>query len=224
MKSWGVVRIYSRLRKNYGAQAWWPAQSRFEIMVGAVLTQNTAWTNVEHAIGNLKTAGALTPAKIVDLPIQTLAGLLRPSGCYNVKSKRLRSLCRWLLDQGGHTRLDRVATPQLRASLLAVHGIGPETADAILLYAFTRPVFVVDAYTRRLFSRVGRIDGDESYAEIQCLFESKMKPEAADFNEYHALIVAHGKAVCRSTPRCKQCCLRPGCLHRPAWDRKEGQI
>ena len=197
----------------HGAQAWWPARSRFEIMVGAVLTQNTAWTNVEHALANLERAGALSPATIVDLPPRTLAGLLRPSGCYNVKSKRLRALCQWLLDEGGHAGLGKVATPELRASLLAVHGIGPETADAILLYAFKRPVFVVDAYTRRLFSRIGRINGSESYTDIQRLFESKMKPETDDFNEYHALIVAHGKQVCRSAPRCDRCCLRPGCLH-----------
>lgn len=205
--------VYRRLEAAYGPQHWWPGDSRFEIMVGAVLTQNTAWTNVERAIANLKGARALTPEAVVDAPHRRLATWLRPSGYFNIKAGRLKSLCRWLIAQGGVRALVRMNTHDLRAALIAVHGIGPETADDIVLYAFNRPVFVIDAYTRRIFARLGLIKGDEGYEHLRHWFEAELGPDVPVFNEYHALIVKHGKDVCRKRPRCGECCLLPYCGH-----------
>jgi len=209
-----LLAVYQRLHGAHGPQSWWPGDTRFEIMVGAVLTQNTAWTNVEKAIANLKTAHALTPEAIAAAPHRRLAAWLRPSGYFNVKAQRLRAFCRWLLEQGGERRLARWPTARLRAALLTVHGVGPETADDILLYAFNRPVFVIDAYTRRLFRRLGVIDGGEHYESLRELFEARLGADVPLFNEYHALIVAHAKEVCRPRPRCAGCCLRRMCPSR----------
>lgn len=155
---------------------------------------------------------------IVALPPPQLAELLKPSGYFNVKAARLRSLCLWLQQQGGVAKLARRDTLGLRAALLDVHGVGPETADDILLYAFARPVFVVDAYTRRLFARLGVIAGTEPYEQVRCGFETALGADAALFNEYHALIVAHANQVCRPRPQCERCCLARGCPARE--DRK----
>jgi len=203
--------VFRSLHRHHGPQHWWPGDSRFEVMVGAVLTQNTAWINVERAIANLKRARALTPQAIVRAPVARLASWLRPSGYFNVKAKRLRHLCRWVVQEGGVRALARLGTHELRAALIAVYGIGPETADDILLYAFHRPVFVVDAYTRRIFARFGIIRGDEGYETLRHLFETALGPDTDLFNEYHALIVRHGKDVCRSKPRCENCCLARTC-------------
>jgi endonuclease-3 related protein len=203
--------VYRRLEAAYGRQHWWPGDSRFEIMVGAVLTQNTAWTNVERAIANLKRARALTPETIVAAPHARLAAWLKPSGYFNIKARRLKSMCRWLIGQGGVRVLARMNTHDLRAALIAVHGIGPETADDIALYAFNRPVFVIDAYTRRIFTRLGLVKGDEGYEHLRHWFETELGPDVAVFNEYHALIVKHGKDVCRKRPRCGDCRLLPYC-------------
>ena len=205
-------RVYRRLLKAHGPQGWWPGQTRFEIMVGAVLTQNTAWTNVEKAIANLKGAGALSPEAIAGAHLRRLAGWLKPSGYFNVKARRLRALCRWLQAEGGTRALARRATPELREALLSVHGVGPETADDILLYAFARPVFVIDAYTRRIFRRLDLIGGDEPYEHLRELFERALGPDVQLYNEYHALIVRHGKDICRNRPRCGGCCLSEICL------------
>ncbi len=180
-------------------------------MVGAVLTQNTAWTNVEKAIASLKRARALTPEAVVQAPHKKLAGWLRPSGYFNIKARRLTSMCRWLLGHGGVKQLARLSTHDLRNALIAVHGIGPETADDIVLYAFNRPVFVIDAYTRRIFSRLGLIKGDEGYETLRHLFEASFRPDVPLFNEYHALIVKHGKDICRKKPLCAVCCLAGAC-------------
>lgn len=204
-------RVYKKLLRHYGPQNWWPGDSPFEIMVGAVLTQNTAWTNVEKAIGNLKDAGVLSAEAIVTAQPKRLASWLKPSGYFNVKAKRLRAFCQWLLEQGGEARLQRRDTKTLRDDLLSVHGVGPETADDILLYAFERPVFVIDAYTRRIFSRLGLITGDESYENLRQQFETALESDAQLFNEYHALIVINGKDVCRKRARCEQCCLSNIC-------------
>lgn len=204
-------RVYKKLLRHYGPQNWWPGDSPFEIMVGAVLTQNTAWTNVEKAIGNLKDAGVLSAEAIVTAHPKRLASWLKPSGYFNVKAKRLRAFCQWLLEQGGEARLQRRDTDTLRVDLLSVHGVGPETADDILLYAFERPVFVIDAYTRRIFSRLGLITGDESYENLRQQFETALESDAQLFNEYHALIVINGKDVCRKRARCEQCCLSNIC-------------
>lgn len=177
-------------------------------MVGAVLTQNTAWRNVERAIDNLRREDLLSPGAIAALPAAGLAHHLRPAGYFNVKAKRLQALCLWLREQGD---LRRLGTQRLRERLLAVHGIGPETADDILLYAFQRPVFVIDAYTRRLFGRLGYLDPGLPYERLRRGFEHALGAEVALFNEYHALIVVHAKEVCRPRPRCDSCCLMRVC-------------
>lgn len=179
-------------------------------MVGAVLTQNTAWRNVERAIDNLRQANLLNPTAIADLAPVELAAHLRPAGYFNVKAKRLQSFCRFLQEQ---SKLERLQTAELRARLLSVHGIGPETADDILLYAFLRPVFVIDAYTRRLFGRLGLLDGKASYEALRSCFESALDADVEMFNEYHALIVVHAKHVCRTRPCCEQCCLSSVCAY-----------
>ena len=209
-----LMAVYRRLHAAHGPQHWWPGDTAFEIMVGAVLTQNTAWTNVEKAIANLKTANALSPEVIAAAPHRRLAAWLRPSGYFNIKAQRLRAFCQWLIRQGGAKRLARLPTERLRAELLQVHGVGPETADDILLYAFNRPVFVIDAYTRRLFQRLGLIQGDEGYESLRSLFEKSLATDTQLFNEYHALIVAHTKDVCRKRPLCGTCKLGPFCPSR----------
>lgn len=209
-----LMAVYRRLHATHGPQHWWPGDSVFEIMVGAVLTQNTAWTNVEKAIANLKTAQALSPEAIVAASHRRLASWLKPSGYFNVKAKRLRAFCEWLIRAGGAQRIAHFPTDVLRAQLLAVHGIGPETADDILLYAFNRPVFVIDAYTRRLFARLGVIEGKEAYEALREMFETALPTDAQLFNEYHALIVAHAKHVCRKRPLCSDCKLGPLCRSR----------
>jgi endonuclease-3 related protein len=203
--------VYRRLAAAHGPQHWWPGDSRFEIMVGAVLTQNTAWTNVERAIANLKRARALTPEAIVAAPHARLATWLKPSGYFNIKARRLKSMCRWLIAQGGVRALARMNTHDLRTALIAVHGIGAETADDIVLYAFERSVFVIDAYTRRIFARLGHIQGEEGYETLRQLFERTLGADTRLFNEYHALIVRHGKEICRARPRCEICVLSATC-------------
>jgi endonuclease-3 related protein len=181
-------------------------------MVGAVLTQNTSWTNVEKALNRLTDRVPLAPAALLGLPEPELAALLRPVGYYNVKAARLRAFCAELLDAGGEPELAALDTDDLRRLLLGMHGVGPETADDMLLYAFHRPVFVIDAYTRRLFARLGLIDGDEGYEVLRARFEQALGPDVPLFNEYHALIVRHAKDTCRARrPLCHVCVLRSGC-------------
>ena len=203
--------VFQALYHCWGPQHWWPGETPFEVMVGAILTQNTSWTNVERAIGNLKALGVLEAGAILALSEASLAEALRPTGYFNVKASRLRAFCRWYLEQGGFGVLRRLDTPTLRERLFSVHGIGPETADDILLYAFERPVFVVDAYTRRLFGRLGLLPEGLDYESIRAAFEQALGPDTACFNEYHALIVQHGKSVCRPRPRCAECCLSRLC-------------
>jgi endonuclease III related protein len=183
-------------------------------MAGAVLTQNTAWTNVEKAIARLVAANCLTPESIIALSPLALAELIRPAGYFNVKARRLQSFCQFLLDAGGIAILQREPTEPLRQRLLAVHGVGPETADDILLYAFERPVFVVDAYTRRIGGRMGLIDGTAPYETIRITFEKALGPDVMRFNELHALIVRHAKDACRKRPQCDACCLGSVCPGR----------
>lgn len=209
--------VFDTLLAAHGPQDWWPAEEgAFEVMVGAVLTQNAAWTNVERAIANLREADALDPEAILAADHDDLAGWIRPSGYFNVKADRLRALCRWYLDAGGYPALARWPTEELRTGLLSVKGVGRETADDILLYAFHWPVFVIDAYTRRIFARLGLVTGEEGYEALRETFETALanQPEpVALFNEYHALIVAHGKDICRPRPRCSECVLVQGCSH-----------
>jgi endonuclease-3 related protein len=206
--------VYRRLLARYGPQHWWPARTPFEVIVGAVLTQNTAWTNVEQAIANLEAAAALDAQALLDLPEQRLATLLRPSGYFNVKAARLRAVCTWYVARGGHARLRRWPSARLRDALLGLHGVGPETADDILLYAFDRPVFVIDAYTRRLFARLGLVEGREPYEALRGACERALGPDAPLYNDYHAQIVQHAKVHCRPRPRCAGCCLADLCPSR----------
>lgn len=181
-------------------------------MVGAVLTQNTAWTNVERALLQLRGRVPLDADALLALPESELAALIRPAGYFNVKARRLRAFCEAFVAAGGEPALSGLDTSALRDLLLGIHGIGPETADDMLLYAFERPVFVIDAYTRRLFGRLGLVDEAASYEALRYTFEQTLAPDVALFNEYHALIVHHAKQVCRArAPRCPDCCLAESC-------------
>jgi len=197
--------VYERLFTTYGPQYWWPANSAFEILVGAILTQNTAWSNVEKAIANLVSAGSLNADIINTLTDDKLAEFIRPSGYFNIKAKRLKNFCRWFDYKGGFEFLEQLDTQTLRISLLEINGIGPETADDILLYAFNRPVFVIDTYTRRLFSKLNVINGDEQYETLREWFEKTLTPNVPLYNEYHALIVRHAKEKCLKNNSCRHC-------------------
>lgn len=203
--------VYRRLYRHYGPQGWWPGNGPFDVMVGAVLTQNTAWRNVDRALGRLRNAGLMAPAAMADAAVDRLAEATRPSGYFNVKARRLQALCRAYLAWGGHQGMARLDTGDLRRVLLGVHGVGRETADDILVYAFDRPVFVVDAYTRRIFERLALLDGGEHYDTIRRNVEAALDPDPQLFNEYHALIVRLGNAVCRPRPECGACVLRDLC-------------
>lgn len=203
--------VYARLLETHGAQHWWPAGGRFEILVGAVLTQNTSWTSVERAIARLARACLLAPEAILGVDDALLAECIRPAGYFNVKTRRLKALAAWFVDVGGFAELDQQATPALREALLSVHGVGPETADDILLYAFKRPVFVIDAYTRRIFARLVAAEPGKDYARWQEFFAAHLEADVALFNEYHALLVVHAKAHCRTRPICAGCALADGC-------------
>ena len=200
--------IYDTMDGHFGDLAWWPAQTPFEVIVGAILTQNTAWRNVERAIVNLKDARIMSPAGLLAAEDKTVAELIRPSGYFNVKTRRLKSFVHYLEEfQGGD--LDRMFACnmwQLRESLLGIHGIGKETADSILLYAGGKAVFVVDAYTKRILLRHGMIREDAEYDDIQQLFMKNLPGDTALFNQYHALIVNIGKTYCnKKDPQCHLC-------------------
>jgi len=200
-----------------GPQNWWPGRTAFEIIVGAILVQNTAWTNAARAIGNLREAGLLSPTAIEKVPLGKLKRLVRPSGYYRQKALKLKAFVRFVRQNyGGSLKaMFRTSTTQLREELLEVHGIGPETADSILLYAGSHPVFVVDAYTRRILERHGLAHGKESYEGVRGLFEQSLPKDAQLYNEFHALIVYTGKHHCTNrAPVCSTCALRP-LLQRP---------
>ncbi len=202
-----LMEIYQRLYKHFGPQHWWPAQTPFEMMVGAVLTQNAAWSNVEKALVPLRKRGLLTPLAMHRLPEKVLARMIRPCGFFNVKARRLKALTEFIFQQygGSLTRMFSEEGETLREHLLDVKGMGPETADSILLYAGQFTVFVVDAYTRRIFSRHDFIDGAEDYHDIQAFFMRQLPEKPQLFNEYHALIVKTGKSFCKSRPDCSAC-------------------
>ncbi len=205
-----LIALYRHLLRRFGPQHWWPARSRFEVIVGAILTQNTAWTNVKRAIAALRADRLLSPRAIDSAPRGRLARLIRSSGYYNMKAGRLKQFTRFLLRRyaGSLHRMFRTEISTLRGELLGISGIGEETADSILLYAGNRPIFVVDAYTRRVLERHGLITAGASYGEVQRLFMTHLPADAPLFNEYHALLVAVGKEYCRKTPRCEACPLR----------------
>lgn len=203
-----LSEVYERLHRAFGPQHWWPGDSPFEVMVGAVLVQNTAWRNVERAIENLRDASLMEPNKLYAVKENELAELIRPAGYYQVKTRRLRNLLRLLVDQydGSLEAMFHTDLSMLRGELLGVSGIGPETADAILLYAGGLPTFVVDTYTHRVLARHGWIDYDADYHQIKDYFEAALPADAALYNEYHALLVRLGKDYCRKTaPKCEAC-------------------
>jgi len=208
--------LYQTLLSHYGEQSWWPADGPFEVTVGAILTQNTAWSNVEKALDSLRAADALNPEALSTMDTDRLAALIRSSGYYNQKARRLSGFARWYREQGGHEVLRQRPTETLRAQLLALHGIGPETADDMLLYAFDHPVFVIDSYTRRLLQRLRLIAGDEPYDRLQAGFHQALAPEVATYRQYHALIVEHAKTHCRKRPSCAQCPLSDSCAEASA--------
>jgi endonuclease-3 related protein len=226
-----VAALLPRLLDAYGPQGWWPLRSRaaspgfdehgyhagdyrepttgagrFEVMAGAVLTQNTAWRNVEPALDALLGGRPLDPRAVAEMSLEELAERIRTSGYFRQKARKLRALAEFIGARGEE--------PPSREELLGIWGIGPETADSILLYAFRRPYFVVDAYTRRLLSRLAVIGGSESYGEIQRLFVAAIPPEAEAYNELHALVVRHAKEHCRSAPRCAGCPISRACPRR----------
>ena len=207
--------VYDALLDEYGPQLWWPARTPFEMTVGAILTQNTAWTNVEKAIANLRSAGKLSAERISRARESTIAGLVRPAGYFNQKARRLKLWARYF--SNGWRRSRGRPTDELREELLGLRGIGPETADSILCYALGRPVFVVDAYTRRIFSRAGLIAGDEPYETVRGIFERAMPADAEVLGEFHALVVRHAKEHCGKKPACRGCVVR-GCAGRAKED------
>ncbi|MFH1775390.1 MAG: endonuclease [Chloroflexota bacterium] len=204
-----LLDVYQCLISRYGPQHWWPAEEPFEVMVGAILTQSAAWSNVERAIASLKTAGALSPLAIRQMPLKELARLIHSSGYYNAKALKLKSLADWLGEYFSDdlSKLFAGDTDHLRKQLLSIHGIGEETADSILLYAANKPVFVIDAYTRRIVSRLGLAPAGEGYGAYQRLFMANLALDIALFNEYHALLVCLGKHACRKRSLCHECCL-----------------
>lgn len=202
-----IVEVYERLERAWGPQGWWPAPTSLEMMVGAVLTQNTAWTNVEQALARLREAGALQFDRLHAAPLSDLAAWIRPAGYYNLKARRLRALTTMIAVRYGSSveRLLAEKETRLRAVLLEVNGIGPETADSILLYAAGRPRFVVDAYTRRMLGRHGWVDPRAAYDRVAEVFTRSLPPDADLYGQYHALLVRLAKKHCRSRPECASC-------------------
>lgn len=207
-----LLAIYAALHDAYGPQHWWPARTPFEMMAGAVLTQATSWTAVEKTIANLEVPSLLTPSALRQVPQDRLAALLRPCGYFNAKAVKLQALAHYLAQYDDDLGLlFQRPEQEVRMDLLGVHGVGPETADCMLLYAGGIPVFVVDTYTRRIFERVGQGPAHAGYSTLQGWFHQHLPRDAALFNEYHALLVRLGKEACHPQPRCGQCPLRALC-------------
>ncbi|MBL7141410.1 MAG: endonuclease III domain-containing protein [Planctomycetes bacterium] len=204
--------FYEAMLSTLGPQGWWPAETPFEVVVGAILTQNTNWKNVERAIANLKREGLLDPRALDDMDADRLGEVIRPAGYFRIKARRLKNFMHLLAERfgGDLDALFALSTPALRETVLSVSGIGPETADSIVLYAAGRPVFVVDAYTARILYRHGLIEGDATYDDLQALFHGALADDADLFGEYHALLVAVGKQWCRKRAAlCSGCPLEP---------------
>lgn len=205
--------LHGTLLAAHGAQGWWPASSRFEVVVGAVLIQRTAWRNAELALAGLRAARLLSAPALASAPVETLERLVRPAGFYRQKAARLRATASWVVAQGGLAQLEPLDDRALEAAWLGRPGIGAETAAVICLYAYGRPLFVVDAYARRLFARLGLAEVTVDDAELRSAVESALGADSAFYNEFHALVVAHAKAHCRTTPRCGGCPLAACCRH-----------
>lgn len=246
--------LYSRLLSYYGPQGWWPlirlqpgklnptergrytwyhpedydtpevSSDIFEIMVGAILTQNTSWENADKALGKLSNNSMLTSEQILHESEENLAELIRSSGYYNQKTLKLKNLARFIT-RNPIQKLKSHPIDELRTMLLSVKGIGPETADSILLYAFKKPIFVIDTYTKRLISRIGLLDEQQSYSEFQSYFHSQIPTDYRVYNEYHALIVQHCVRICKKTPLCSECWLSSSCMKKiPIKPKKKKKI
>jgi endonuclease-3 related protein len=204
------MQAYEAMLAHFGPRHWWPGDTPFEVMVGAILTQNTNWKNVEKAIANIKAADLLDPRALIKAGPARIAGLIRPAGYYNIKAARLLNFLRYYVERfGGDSRqMSRAKLPALHEELLAVKGIGKETCDSILLYALGKPVFVIDAYTKRILMRHSLCDEEATYDDLQELFTDALDEDVKLFNEYHALIVETGKSYCRKAPRCDACPLK----------------
>ena len=205
-----LTDTYKKLYSYFGPQHWWPANSAFEVVIGAILTQNTAWANVEKAIVRLKKNRLLTPKRLYATDVKRIAEFIRPSGYYNIKAVRIKSFLKVLFAEfkANPSQMFSLDSAALREKLLQIKGIGPETADSILLYAAKKPIFVVDAYTRRFLLRHRLINEKVNYQQIQSLFEGNLPHKLKLFNEYHALIVRLAKEFCRAKPLCNVCPLR----------------
>lgn len=203
--------VYELLLDYYGDQGWWPADDHFEVMVGAILTQNTAWSNVEKALHQLKQHNLCNCDALVTIELDELAALIRSSGYYNQKAQRLKLLAQWYQQQGGYEVLIQSDGVDLRVQLLGLKGIGDETADDIVLYAFNKTSFVIDSYTRRIFSRLGLLDEKAKYELLQQAFHESMDEDVAVYKQYHGLIVSHAKQHCKKKPDCAQCPLEVHC-------------
>ncbi|NIA07827.1 MAG: endonuclease III domain-containing protein [Actinobacteria bacterium] len=211
-----LLEFYETLLAHFGPQNWWPGDTPFEVMVGAILTQNTNWKNVSKAMANLKQANLLDPHRLLELDREHLTALIKPAGYFNIKAKRLHNLLTWLIDrfEGDVESAKALDTETLRAELLNIKGIGRETADSILLYGFEKLIFVVDTYTCRILWRHRLLDEDMDYDYVQEIFTDALPAEVQLYNEYHALLVALGKTYCRPRPNCVACPLSrfPHCL------------
>ena len=208
-----LQNIYDRLMVNYGPQHWWPAEQPFEVIIGAILTQSAAWGNVEKAIANLQEAKALAPEVLRELPLPEVTTLIHPCGYYKAKAQKLKAFSYWL-DNHYKDDLNKLFAndiQHLRQELLSIHGIGEETADSIILYAASKPIFVIDGYTRRIINHIGLAPVKNNYNAYQTLFMENLPSDVELFNEYHALLVCLGKNVCHRRPLCQQCCLNNTC-------------
>ena len=208
-----LAEVYGRLYAAYGPQNWWPADSLFEVIVGAILSQSIAWINVQQALHNLKSAGVLSPQGLKEIALGDLAILLRPSGYFNVKAKKLKAFTEYFWEhyQGDIKRLIEQDVVSLRKGLLSVYGIGEETSDAIILYAADKPSFVIDSYTRRIVQRLDLVKNTATYREHQDYFQRTIPIDTKLYNEFHALMVRHGQQVCKRKPLCEKCCLLDIC-------------
>ena len=227
-----VEQIYSILLKTHGKQGWWPVfnsnesrgeygvgaprndEDRFEIIIGAILTQNVAWKNVEKGLESLKKNRIFTPVKLHKAKDELIAGCIKPTGYFNQKTIKIKNFLNWFKSINySFDEMNKMKTGLMRQTLLKINGIGPETADSILLYAMNRKIFVIDAYTKRIFSRLNLVSADDSYNTIQEYFHDNFPGSIKKYNEYHALIVAQGKDVCKNKPLCSECCLKQICFY-----------
>ncbi len=206
-----LMEIYELMMERFGPQNWWPGDTSFEVIIGAILTQNTNWNNVEKAISNLKARELLDPLKLHNLSKEELATIIKPAGYFNVKAKRIKNFTDWLFEDhdGKIENIQNMSTSMLREEILQIKGIGPETADSILLYGLNRPTFVIDTYTARITARHHLIDLGATYDDLKYLFESNLAEDIQLYNEYHALLVQVGKNFCKPNPKCENCPLNP---------------